>query len=398
MIANKCDKCALSSKTIVQIRKRPVLADYKLRPVEVPEPEHASLTLDGPANQAMAGASQMSLASVPSLTHSGSTMSALGGSQTYMNIDSSGFPISALSMTPKQQTSTNQSIWAPRTNQRRSPSVTSSAFSNFLDDRVDDDDMDHDVSEMDWTPTGPAYSTLTPNRPMLERIPESNQKSPTAGLFTSGLSLPPAPMHPAHRAVKPSGRIGAFEERGLRAKGGLLAEESESEAERPGSQTGLFTKKKGKTGFTGLNSRLASRNEIPMAAPKFQFSQGGASQEVETGLEGLFNSVFSLSDVPKEVIEGQQSSHRAETRALNGRVREDQGSSKGWIGKAVWMTVAFAVLAGALGAGYAVLSGNGLETWTKDSQSPFVQGWRQTPPERTPRVEFDSMPQEELDT
>jgi hypothetical protein len=337
--------CTISSKTTVQLRKRPNLADYKARPVEAPEPEFPPLTLDGPLNQD----SQHSFASMPSLAHTGSTLSAQ--SHIDHNIPN-GFPVSSLSVAGKtrsqkrqaQKQQQEQDIWAPRS--VRSGSVSSSsAFSHFLDDRMSEgahDSPDLDSSEMDWTPThpsGPAMTSLTPVRPMLERIPEGESSSQRNGFFGGGgLSLPPAPAHPAHKRVKPAGTFNAFEARGMRSKGGLLAGTDESETETETKGKGLFGRKSsGKN--KAITSRLADRNEIPMAAPRLTLG-GEGKMEGDTGLEGLFNSVFSLSDRPQEVAaQGDIIMRDA------GAVLSEERESREWRSALLWASVVVAVLA-----------------------------------------------------
>jgi hypothetical protein len=56
-----------------------------------------------------------------------------------------------------------------------------------------------------------------------------------------------------------------------------------------------------------------------MAAPKLNLTQE------DTGLESLFSSIFSLSDEPKEVVEGI---------VERGRVEQ-----KGWFGAAFWTLI-----------------------------------------------------------
>jgi len=61
--------------------------------------------------------------------------------------------------------------------------------------------------------------------------------------------------------------------------------------------------------------------EMDMAAPKLRMGQQ------DTGLEGLFNSVFSLSDEPNEVRNGQ----------ANGQTGAN--GNKTWFGVAFWTLV-----------------------------------------------------------
>jgi hypothetical protein len=213
--------------------------------------------------------------------------------------------------------------------------TSSSSFSAFLDERAlledgeSDPDVEYDVSEMDWTPTGPAgLTTLQTMRPMLERVSETSpQISPS--VFAKGRgTLPPAPAHPSHRAARPT-QPNAFEERGMRAKGGLLAGESESEADTSELAMNLFGRHRSSKARS-LTTKLADRKEIPMADPKlhFLYMNGGSARtnggEEETGLEGLFNSVFSLSDDPKEVRDGQRNAAQRRAGIRGAAIAETQ--------------------------------------------------------------------------
>jgi hypothetical protein len=219
-----------------------------------------------------------------------------------------------------------------------------------LDERESDVEIDGS-SEMDWTPTGPSGpSMLQTIRPMLERISETSPGTSPSFFARSRGTLPPAPAHPAHRAARPE-QPNPFEQRGMRVKGGLLAEESESDIETGGSNSNLFGRR-GNGQMKGLMTKLAGRKEIPMAEPKFHLlnmngsdSNASGGGETETGLEGLFNSVFSLSDDPKEVRDGQSRADWRE-RGMRDAVPETQpsGVSRFWL-RVVFLSLLFALAA-----------------------------------------------------
>jgi len=169
---------------------------------------------------------------------------------------------------------------------------------SLFDHRLEDD-----VSEMDWTPTGPS-SGFTPRAHIQQSVlGASSTTTPQASPFRA--TLPPAPTHPYHKAVKPIPQPTFFrapEEKRVQFQRSLLG---------LGQSRELF------------ESDQRHGQEIDMAAPKLNLKQE------DTGLEGLFSSVFSLSDEPKEVLEGM---------AERGRLEQ-----KGWFGAAFW-TLIIAVL------------------------------------------------------
>jgi hypothetical protein len=207
--------------------------------------------------------------------------------------DKASFPISAL-VTPNLYRSTtipDSSITSSRRSSATSMVTTTPGVSLF------DRDFDEPVSEMDWTPTAPT-SNFTPRKHIQPAISSiTPQPSPFRG------SLPAAPVHPYHQAAKPAPKATFFrapEEKRVQFRKNISGQGNGAfEAERSGGQ------------------------EMDMAAPKLNLSQQ------DTGLEGLFSSVFSLSDEPQEVRE----SRRETTHVGN----------KGWLGAAFWTVVIAAI-------------------------------------------------------
>jgi hypothetical protein len=255
--------------SIVKLQKRPVLSDYKLRPVEAPE--STTLTLDPEATT--------------------------GAQPTPRN----QFPLSALlDASPMPPPSTRA------TTGRRSSLATNLA--SLLEDS---DGGGDDPSEMDWTPTQNTHTTFAPRA-----VPS---------VFSDASSAPPtpSPMFAWDRAGAPSQRGGAPKPppapsapaRALAAARGIPAAEDRTEAQE-------------------------SPREMRMGAPRLEL------RGQETGLEGIFNSVFSLSDEPAGMGRrgGEGAGLGIDGDAGDVVMEELAPAAKaGWVGAGTWTLVVAAV-------------------------------------------------------
>jgi hypothetical protein len=229
----------MSTLRIVQIKRRPVLSDYKLKRVEAPESN--AVTLDDPSfiSRAEQNASR-----------------------------TTAFPISAMA----PSTTVENSVLGGKSRRRTSDSTDmSSVFDrNWLNDQKPDDS-----SEMDWTPTQPAF---TPRQPVKNNLPIESY-TPVGSPFKH--TLPPAPEHPAAKARKPP----------VQPTFRRAPEEKRSEFQDSLNNRG----KPSVFDSWGLPAEPNPPHEMDMGKPRLKLAQQ------ETGLENLFNSVFSLQDDPQEV-------------------------------------------------------------------------------------------------
>ncbi|KAF2663897.1 hypothetical protein BT63DRAFT_430146 [Microthyrium microscopicum] len=263
--------CTLSSMTVVKFQKRPVIGDYKLQRVEATGA--APLTLED-TNFFPSGASPQA--------------------------PNSGFPLSALAPTTPQHARS-----------ARQPSVISTSLTSLFDRNRLSDSGDTG-SEMDWSPTTP---TFTPRQAVQPRHPQEDASTPTRNSFSAfNFDLPPAPVHPAHAAVRPRAQ----------AKFARAPEETRTQ----------FAQAFGLGGKGGLLPAESRGREMEMRNPRIQVP------EAETGLESLFNNVFSLKDEPAVQVD------TAVPCSAGGRK---------WAGAAFW-TILIAV---PLGLGVAFWVGNG---------------------------------------
>jgi len=248
--------CTISSTTIVKIRKKPVLKDYKLEPV-VANPSHR-VTLD------------------PSPT-----------TTTETPFSRNQFPVSALSPKPLSVTG------MPLGNQEDGRSTIATSI---FGDNVDDS------SEMDWTPTQTTQTSFAPREPV-----------PLLATGSEASSVPPSSLTPRlYQALEQS-----------------LQSSRRPDTQVIGSQVyDTRTKDSGKSkglGAFGLSlDDIDETNEMDIAPPRLNLKQQ------ETGLENLFNNVFSLSDEPAEIASGLD--HQSERPSS-------------WIGAAFW-TLVIAVCCG----------------------------------------------------
>lgn len=159
-------------------------------------------------------------------------------------------------------------------------------------------------SEMEWTPT------KIPLSPHQYSQPPAQESHATFGANPFRTTLPAAPEHPAHKARKPPMRtfIRASSENRENFFQSMMNHKrpSSSNEDGPGA---------------GAPGTATAGNEIQMQAGKLQI------QQQETGLETLFNSVFSLDDEPREV---RSAAFTASTTR--------PGTEAPWVGVAFWLT------------------------------------------------------------
>lgn len=141
------------------------------------------------------------------------------------------------------------------------------------------DSMDDDMS-MEWTPTR-ITKTITPRRSAQPPHPQPifSQTSPFYG------TLPPAPMAPAHKARRP---LQPFIPASQARKDTLFQQ-----------MTGSSEQKK------NLDFGGQKRQEYQLREPTLHDPSTGSK---ETGLEGLFNSAFSIGKEPSEVRDNERPS------------------------------------------------------------------------------------------
>lgn len=213
---------------------------------------------------------------------------------------------------------------------------------------------DEDEDTMEWTPTRPSQTTyydLRPrNNPIAQRQTQQlqnllnssrNEPSPFRG------TLPPAPIGPAHKLRNPPNQP-TF-------KKTPLAKQKDFFSRMMGSTAAATTANTNQnyldeTASTADSEYLANmspqqlqqhRIEMEFAEPKLRLQP---QHPVDTGLEAMFDSVFSIRDEPEEVQR-----QRAEER--------EQG--KGWVDE-LWDAPTppwvGALLGGAVGLPFVVLS------------------------------------------
>jgi hypothetical protein len=164
---------------------------------------------------------------------------------------------------------------------------------NWLNDQKGDD-----YSEMDWTPTQPAF---TPRQPVQSKVVVESY-TPAGSPFKH--TLPPAPEHPAHKARKPPTQP-TFHR---------APEEKRNEFKENIRNQG----KPSVLDSWGLPAEPTAAHEMDMGVPKLKLTQQ------ETGLESLFNNVFSLQDDPREV-----------QMDTTGTAGQPSGKAR-WVGATVW--------------------------------------------------------------
>jgi hypothetical protein len=255
---------------MVKLQKRPVLSDYKLRPVEAPE--STSLTLDPRASPDQPTARNQ-------------------------------FPLSALLDASPMPPPSTRAPSTRATNGRRTSIATN------LASLLDDSEAGDDPSEMDWTPTQNTHTSFAP-RAAPSIFSDTSSAPPTPSpMFTwdrpGGPRKPAAPSTPA---------------RALAAARGIPEE-------RPKVQE--------------------SPREMRFGAPKLDV------RGQETGLESMFNSVFSLSDEPAGMGPRRDGGASAGL-GIDGESRDVVMSEPGapvaggrWIGAGAW-TLAVAAVFGLL--------------------------------------------------
>lgn len=213
---------------------------------------------------------------------------------------------------------------------------------------------DEDEDTMEWTPTRPSQTTyydLRPrNNPIAQRQTQQlqnllnssrNEPSPFRG------TLPPAPIGPAHKLRNPPNQP-TF-------KKTPLAKQKDFFSRMMGSTAAVTTANTNQnyldeTASTADSEYLANmspqqlqqhRIEMEFAEPKLRLQP---QHPVDTGLEAMFDSVFSIRDEPEEVQR-----QRAEER--------EQG--KGWVDE-LWDAPTppwvGALLGGAVGLPFVVLA------------------------------------------
>ena len=161
-------------------------------------------------------------------------------------------------------------------------------------------------SEMEWTPT---KETFSPRFPVARHL-QSVDDNPSAGSNPFRSTLPAAPEHPMHRISKPPVQptfIRASEEK---------RDNFWNQMMHPVNQNTISS------GSAALNPALAGA-EMRMGAGKLRLPQA------DTGLETLFNSVFSLSDEPREVSGTLGTDVQSNAR--------HPGTEAPWIGVTFWI-------------------------------------------------------------
>lgn len=236
----------ISSVSIVKIKRRPMLSNYKLKQVEAMDSAPAMM-LDDPAFKPEA---EPQMSRKP-------------------------FPISAMapSTIPANSVFDNKS--------RRRPSDSTDVSSVLDRNWLGNEQTIDDGSEMDWTPTGPAFAP----RQLRSMAAVDSSYTPAGSPFK--YSLPPAPQHPMHKARKP-----AIQPTFYRASEQKRTEFAETLSGRQAEKPSVFDS-------WGLPAEPASAQEMDMGKPKLTLTQQ------ETGLENIFNSVFSLQDEPQENRTGE---------------------------------------------------------------------------------------------
>ncbi len=158
------------------------------------------------------------------------------------------------------------------------------------DSDVDDDDP----NAMEWTPTRPEHPTLHPMRPVQPpQLQQPPLQPPTPSPFRG--SLPAAPISPAHRLRNPPNQ--------QKFRRTPLAEQKNFFSKLMISQRATVDSNEG-AGLTGSTNEaeLRPKGWIEMADSKLKLQEDA----VETGLESMFNSVFSIRDEPAEVRASEQ--------------------------------------------------------------------------------------------
>ncbi|KAF2431798.1 hypothetical protein EJ08DRAFT_695950 [Tothia fuscella] len=236
----------------------------------------------------------------------------------------SSFPISALAP-PRRSPSVD-----PGYETGYSTSTTHSAISTTAS--TNEEDYDAEIS-MEWTPTN-TPKMLEPRRPIqLPQHTQMQQLFSQPSPFYGTLPLPPVP--PAHKARKP-----------------LAPFIPASQAKKDNFLNELMNSRNHNGGGNSANFGGQIRGDYTFAAPKMRDRQ---FEFAETGLEGLFNSAFSLQG---PTANGNASGRGGdETEEGRGHVVEGREVERGMV--VFWRLVFGLGVAGALGVGLSWWKGEG---------------------------------------
>ncbi|KAK7512015.1 Ima1 N-terminal domain-containing protein [Phyllosticta citriasiana] len=178
-----------------------------------------------------------------------------------------------------------------------------------------------DEDTMEWTPTKPEnhFFTLDSRTASLPVQQQSNRMSSLLQNATTNErnpfrgTLPPAPLAPAHKLRNPPNQpifqqTSAAKQRDFFAR---IMNRGGKGLDSPG--TPAFR-------YENEGEEPASR-EFELAPARLQLQEDA----VDTGLESLFNSVFSIRDEPKEVQEAEARRERVEAERRRREEEEDDG-------------------------------------------------------------------------
>ncbi|KAK8166116.1 Ima1 N-terminal domain-containing protein [Phyllosticta citribraziliensis] len=177
-----------------------------------------------------------------------------------------------------------------------------------------------DEDTMEWTPTRPENHLFTLNsrtaslpvqkqtnlmNSLLQDTATTNERNPFRG------TLPPAPLAPAHKLRNPPNQpifqqASAAKQRDFFAK---IMNRGGKSTDTPGTPAFRYETE---------GEEPASR-ELELAPARLQLRE----DPVDTGLESLFTSVFSIRDEPKEVQEAE--ARREQIEAERRRREEEEG-------------------------------------------------------------------------
>ncbi|KAK8202733.1 Ima1 N-terminal domain-containing protein [Phyllosticta capitalensis] len=167
-----------------------------------------------------------------------------------------------------------------------------------------------DEDTMEWTPTRPEnhFFTLdsrTASRPaqqqtnrinsLVQNTTNTNERNPFRG------TLPPAPLAPAHKLRNPPNQP-IFQQASAARKGDFFARimnRGGGASDAPDTPTSFRYETEGQS---------PAPRELELAPARLKLRE----DPVDTGLESLFNSVFSIRDEPKEVQEAEARRERIE--------------------------------------------------------------------------------------
>lgn len=191
---------------------------------------------------------------------------------------------------------------------------------------------DEDEDTMEWTPTRPSQTTFHDLRPRnnpagqrqsqqlqtLINSSKQNEPSPFRG------TLPPAPIGPAHRLRNPPNQR-TFRKTPLAKQKDFFSKlmtannaAGTNTKPHPDEDASTIVDTEYRLANMSPNQLQKRRIEMDFAEPKLHLPP---QHPVDTGLEAMFDSVFSIRDEPEEV---------QRQRAIE----REQGHKGGWVGEA----------------------------------------------------------------